>query len=78
MRAGATPVLADIDPVTFNLSPAAVSAVLDGPRGANVSAILPVHLYGQISVGLFRVSEEGANWPSSRTRRRPGAQNGMA
>ncbi len=49
LRAGATPVLADIDPITFNLSPAAVSAVLDSPSGANVRAILPVHLYGQIS-----------------------------
>jgi dTDP-4-amino-4,6-dideoxygalactose transaminase len=47
LRAGATPVLADIDPVSFNLSPVAVSAVLDGPRGAAVRAILPVHLYGQ-------------------------------
>jgi len=47
LRAGATPVRADIDPVSFNLSPAAVSAVLDGPRGAEVRAILPVHLYGQ-------------------------------
>ena len=47
LRAGATPVLADIDPVSFNLSSAAVSAVLDGPRGAAVRAILPVHLYGQ-------------------------------
>ena len=46
LRAGATPVLADIDPVTFNLSPAAVEAVLDGERGAGVKAILPVHLYG--------------------------------
>jgi dTDP-4-amino-4,6-dideoxygalactose transaminase len=46
LRAGATPVLADIDPVTFNLSPAAVEAVLDGKRGAGVKAILPVHLYG--------------------------------
>ena len=47
LRAGATPVQADIDPVSFNLSSAAVSAVLDGPRGAAVRAILPVHLYGQ-------------------------------
>ena len=47
LRAGATPVLADIDPVSFNLSPAAVTAVLDGPRGAEIRAILPVHLYGQ-------------------------------
>jgi dTDP-4-amino-4,6-dideoxygalactose transaminase len=47
MRAGAKPVLADIDPVTFNLSPAAVEAVLEGSAGATVRAILPVHLYGQ-------------------------------
>jgi dTDP-4-amino-4,6-dideoxygalactose transaminase len=47
LRAGATAVLADIDPTTFNLSPAAVQTVLDGPRGENVRAILPVHLYGQ-------------------------------
>ena len=47
LRAGATAVLADIDPVTFNLSPAAVEKVLDGPRGGAVRALLPVHLYGQ-------------------------------
>ncbi|MGA2907099.1 MAG: DegT/DnrJ/EryC1/StrS family aminotransferase [Terracidiphilus sp.] len=47
LRAGATPVLADIDPATFNLSPAAVEAVMNGERGAAVKAILPVHLYGQ-------------------------------
>jgi dTDP-4-amino-4,6-dideoxygalactose transaminase len=49
LRAGATPVLADIDPGTFNLSPAAVKAVLDGERGSGVKAILPVHLYGLCS-----------------------------
>jgi dTDP-4-amino-4,6-dideoxygalactose transaminase len=53
LRAGATPVLADIDPVTFNLSPAAVDAVLNGSRGANVRAILPVHLYGQCADWSF-------------------------
>ena len=47
LRAGATPVLADIDPVSFNLDPAAVEAVLKGPRGEAIRAILPVHLYGQ-------------------------------
>jgi dTDP-4-amino-4,6-dideoxygalactose transaminase len=47
LRAGATAVLADIDPATFNLSPAAVEAVLDGAQGNAVRAILPVHLYGQ-------------------------------
>jgi dTDP-4-amino-4,6-dideoxygalactose transaminase len=47
LRAGATPVLADIDPTTFNLDPSAVEQILDGPQAANIRAILPVHLYGQ-------------------------------
>ncbi len=47
LRAGAKPVLADIDPVTFNLSAAAVEQVLESPRAAGVRAILAVHLYGQ-------------------------------
>jgi len=47
LRAGAKAVLADIDPATFNLSPSAVEAVLDGPEGKAVHAVLPVHLYGQ-------------------------------
>jgi dTDP-4-amino-4,6-dideoxygalactose transaminase len=49
LRAGATPVLADIDPVTFNLSPQAVEKVFESGCGAGVQAILPVHLYGQVS-----------------------------
>jgi dTDP-4-amino-4,6-dideoxygalactose transaminase len=40
---GATPVLVDIDPVTFNMDPAAVEAAIT-PR---TKAIIPVHLYGQ-------------------------------
>jgi dTDP-4-amino-4,6-dideoxygalactose transaminase len=47
LRAGATALLADIDPGTFHLDPAAVETVLNGPRGAAVRAILPVHLFGQ-------------------------------
>jgi dTDP-4-amino-4,6-dideoxygalactose transaminase len=47
LRAGATPILADIEPTTFNLDPVAVEKVLNGERGAQVKAVLPVHLYGQ-------------------------------
>jgi dTDP-4-amino-4,6-dideoxygalactose transaminase len=43
LRSGAQPVLADIDPETFNLDPAAVVSCLT----TAVRAILPVHLYGQ-------------------------------
>ena len=41
-RLGATPVLVDIDPVTFNVDPAAVA----GAVTARTKAILPVHLFG--------------------------------
>jgi dTDP-4-amino-4,6-dideoxygalactose transaminase len=41
-RAGATPRLVDIDPVTYALDPASVRAAI-GPR---TRAIIPVHLYG--------------------------------
>lgn len=40
---GATPVFADIDPETFNLSPEAAAAAVT-PR---TKAIIPVHLFGQ-------------------------------
>jgi len=47
LRCGAQPLLADIDPATFNLSAASVEDLLRSPAGASVKAILPVHLYGQ-------------------------------
>ena len=47
LRAEARAVLADIEPVSFNLSPAAVERALESERGQGVKAILPVHLYGQ-------------------------------
>jgi dTDP-4-amino-4,6-dideoxygalactose transaminase len=42
-RLGATPVLVDIDPVTYNMDPVAAAAAIT-PR---TRAIIPVHLYGQ-------------------------------
>jgi len=47
LRCGAIPLLADIDPATFNLSASAVEKLLNSPIGKNVKAVLPVHLYGQ-------------------------------
>ena len=51
LRAGATPLLADIDPHTYNLSADAVEAALAHAREQHpelrVRAVMPVHLYGQ-------------------------------
>src|SRR5271165_896489 len=46
VRCGATPVLADIDPATLNLDPAAAESALQRTRSHKVRAIMPVHLYG--------------------------------
>jgi dTDP-4-amino-4,6-dideoxygalactose transaminase len=60
-RAGARPLFCDIDPVTFNLSPAALETLIEKHcerregellhrgSGAKVRAIMPVHLYGQVA-----------------------------
>ena len=46
-RVGATPVFADIDPVTFNLDPAAAGEVARRRHGpGEIKAVIPVHLYG--------------------------------
>jgi dTDP-4-amino-4,6-dideoxygalactose transaminase len=60
LRAGATPLLADIDPTTFNLDPLAVETTLNGPLGTAVRAVLPVHLYGQCAdwTGFSRLAQE--------------------
>ena len=43
-RLGAVPVFADIDPLSFNLSPTALEEFTRDPK---VKAVVPVHLYGQ-------------------------------
>jgi dTDP-4-amino-4,6-dideoxygalactose transaminase len=47
LRAGAQPILADIDPETFNLSPASVEEVFAQKLHPRIRAVMPVHLYGQ-------------------------------
>ncbi len=42
-RAGAIPILVDIDPITYTMNPAAAEAAIT----SRTKAILPVHLYGQ-------------------------------
>jgi dTDP-4-amino-4,6-dideoxygalactose transaminase len=47
VRAGARPVLMDIDPRTLNLDPVPVEQRASRSRPAGLRALLPVHLYGQ-------------------------------
>jgi dTDP-4-amino-4,6-dideoxygalactose transaminase len=47
LRCGAQPLLADIDPTTFNLSATTTEEVLRTHKDTKIRAILPVHLYGQ-------------------------------
>lgn len=60
LRAGATPLLADIEPATFNLCPAAVEKILNSPQAEGLRAILPVHLYGQCAdfTAFARIAKE--------------------
>ena len=60
-RTGARPLFVDIDPGTFNISPAAIGqfiakncetrdgALVNRATGGRVRAIMPVHLYGQVA-----------------------------
>jgi len=45
--AGATPILADIDPVSFTLDPQSVEEIIQNLPAGRLKAIVPVHLYGQ-------------------------------
>jgi len=60
VRAGARPVLVDVDSRTLNLDPLLVEKNLRSSGSSNVKAILPVHLYGQcVDMDAFdRLSQE--------------------
>ena len=60
VRAGARPVLIDVDPHTLNLDAALVEAELRTTGSRKVRALLPVHLFGQcVDVEAFeRLSDE--------------------
>src|ERR1700722_17000847 len=46
-RAGAVPVLLDIEPGGFTMDPVALAAALRQPPRGRPAAVLPVHLYGE-------------------------------
>jgi dTDP-4-amino-4,6-dideoxygalactose transaminase len=60
VRAGARPVLVDVQPNTLNLDPAQVEIKLRQGVSYRVRALLPVHLYGQCADmdALQRLAEE--------------------
>jgi dTDP-4-amino-4,6-dideoxygalactose transaminase len=80
-RAGAKPVLVDIEPGGFAMDPAALDAALRDPPPGRPAAILPVHLYGEPAdlaaigeiarVQSLRVIEDCAQSHGAVYRRRP-------
>ncbi len=47
LRLGATPVFADIDPVSYNIDPDQIEKILHEDTEKKIKAVIPVHLYGQ-------------------------------
>ena len=85
-RAGAKPVLVDIEPGGFVMDPAALDAALRDPPPGRPAAILPVHLYGEpadlAAIGEIahaqglRVIEDCAQSHGAVYRRRPAGSFG--
>lgn len=46
-RAGATPVLVDVEPRTYTMAPHELRRTLQSPLSGRPAAVLPVHIYGQ-------------------------------
>ena len=88
VRAGAKPILIDVDPGTLNLDPALVERHLRVSPAQKVSAILPVHLYGQCAdmdsfariAAAYRVAlvEDAAQAIGAAWNRRPAGSLGVA
>ena len=88
VRAGATPILIDVDPATLNLDPALVERHLRARPAQKISAILPVHLYGQCAdmdafariAAEFRLAlvEDAAQAIGAAWNRRPAGSLGVA
>ena len=57
-RIGAVPIWADIDPITYNMTPESIKEV--ARKCAKLKAIMPVHLYGQTvdMDGILEVANE--------------------
>lgn len=88
VRAGARPVFADVDRVTFNLNPKSVECFLRSQRRDKLRALLPVHLYGQCAdmSSFQQIADEfhltliedaaqaiGASWGEGSSSRRAGS-----
>ena len=88
VRAGAKRILSDVDPATLNRDPALVERHLRVSPAQKVSAILPVHLYGQCAdmdsfariAAAYRVAlvEDAAQAIGAAWNRRPAGSLGVA
>lgn len=60
LRLGATPVFADIDPISFNIDTRKMEEVLAEDTDRKIKAIIPVHLYGQCAdmAQIMRIAGE--------------------
>lgn len=60
LRVGATPVFADIDPVSFNIDVAKTAEMLEADEQRTIKAIIPVHLYGQCAemTGILELAKK--------------------
>jgi dTDP-4-amino-4,6-dideoxygalactose transaminase len=77
VRLGARPVLADVDPVTFNLDPASTAAAIAAAPGA-VAGVVAVHLYGRLAPmeALGAIATRAGAWIVEDAAQAVGARDG--